>query len=65
MGMSMMVFWQAARKNMKECAMGIARDLIAAWVNDYNTEKPHSALGYQTIFRDLTLTVFRGGDLGP
>ena len=25
-----------------------ARDLIAAWVNDYNTERPHSALGYQT-----------------
>lgn len=25
-----------------------ARDLIAAWVKDYNTERPHSALGYQT-----------------
>ncbi|WP_139307446.1 IS3 family transposase [Rhodovulum sp. ES.010] len=25
-----------------------ARDLIAAWVADYNTERPHSALGYQT-----------------
>ena len=25
-----------------------ARDLIAAWVSDYNTERPHSALGYQT-----------------
>ena len=25
-----------------------ARDLIAAWVNDYNTARPHSALGYQT-----------------
>ena len=24
------------------------RDLIAAWVNDYNTARPHSALGYQT-----------------
>lgn len=24
-----------------------ARDLIAAWVTDYNTERPHSALGYQ------------------
>lgn len=23
-----------------------ARDLIAAWVTDYNTERPHSALGY-------------------
>ncbi|WP_149142025.1 IS3 family transposase [Gemmobacter caeruleus] len=25
-----------------------ARNLIAAWVTDYNTERPHSALGYQT-----------------
>ena len=25
-----------------------ARELIAAWVTDYNTERPHSALGYQT-----------------
>ena len=25
-----------------------ARDLIAAWVTDYNTERPHSAWGYQT-----------------
>lgn len=25
-----------------------ARDLIAAWVTGYNTERPHSALGYQT-----------------
>lgn len=25
-----------------------ARDLIAAWVSDYNTARPHSALGYQT-----------------
>src|SRR6056297_240662 len=25
-----------------------ARDLIAAWVADYNTAWPHSALGYQT-----------------
>jgi putative transposase len=25
-----------------------ARDLIAAWATDYNTERPHSALGYQT-----------------
>jgi putative transposase len=24
-----------------------ARDLIAAWVTDYNTERRHSALGYQ------------------
>jgi len=28
--------------------LGHARDLIAAWVTDYNTERPHSALGYQT-----------------
>ena len=25
-----------------------ARDLIEAWVTDYNTARPHSALGYQT-----------------
>jgi hypothetical protein len=25
-----------------------ARDLIAAWMIDYNTARPHSALGYQT-----------------
>lgn len=25
-----------------------ARVVIAAWVTDYNTERPHSALGYQT-----------------
>ena len=25
-----------------------ARDLTEAWVNDYNTARPHSALGYQT-----------------
>jgi putative transposase len=25
-----------------------ARDLIAAWTTDYNTQRPHSALGYQT-----------------
>jgi putative transposase len=28
--------------------LGHARDLIAAWITDYNTERPHSALGYQT-----------------
>lgn len=25
-----------------------ARVVIAAWAADYNTERPHSALGYQT-----------------
>jgi hypothetical protein len=25
-----------------------ARELISAWVTDYNTERPHSALGYRT-----------------
>ena len=24
------------------------RDLIAAWITDYKTARPHSALGYQT-----------------
>ncbi len=28
--------------------LGHARTEIAAWVTDYNTERPHSALGYQT-----------------
>ena len=28
--------------------LGHARSEIAAWVADYNTERPHSALGYQT-----------------
>ena len=25
-----------------------ARRTIAAWADDYNTERPHSSLGYQT-----------------
>lgn len=25
-----------------------ARETIAAWADDYNTERPHSSLGYQT-----------------
>ena len=25
-----------------------ARDELGAWVADYNTERPHSSLGYQT-----------------
>ncbi len=25
-----------------------ARDNVAAWADDYNTERPHSSLGYQT-----------------
>ena len=28
--------------------LGHARWLIASWVRDYNTERPHSAIGYQT-----------------
>jgi transposase InsO family protein len=28
--------------------LAYARDQIAAWVADYNTARPHSALGYQT-----------------
>lgn len=28
--------------------VGHARELMAAWVTDYNTARPHSALGYQT-----------------
>lgn len=39
-----------------------ARDLIAAWVTDYNTARPHSALGYQTpagFALHLTTTIAR------
>ena len=28
--------------------LGHARSAIATWVADYNTERPHSALGYRT-----------------
>ena len=28
--------------------LGHARAVIAEWVTDFNTERPHSALGYQT-----------------
>ncbi|SNX67517.1 integrase-like protein [Cereibacter ovatus] len=39
-----------------------ARDLIAAWVTDYNTERPHWALGDQTpagFALHLTTTIAR------
>lgn len=39
-----------------------ARVVIAAWAADYNTERPHSALGYQTpvdYARDLTTAIAR------
>ena len=39
-----------------------ARDLIAAWVDDYNTQRPHSALGYETpadYARALTTAIAR------
>lgn len=39
-----------------------ARDLIAAWVDDYNTQRPHSALGYETpadYARTLTTAIAR------
>lgn len=39
-----------------------AHNLIAAWVNDYNTARPHSALGYQTpagFALHLTTTIAR------
>ncbi len=29
-------------------SMAHARALIQAWADDYNEERPHSALGYQT-----------------
>ena len=28
--------------------LGHAREAVASWVHTYNTERPHSALGYQT-----------------
>jgi putative transposase len=28
--------------------LGQARDIVAGWVQDYNTERPHSSLGYAT-----------------
>ena len=28
--------------------LGHTRDMVAEWVEDYNTKRPHSALGYQT-----------------
>lgn len=28
--------------------LGHAREAVASWVHSYNTERPHSALGYQT-----------------
>ena len=39
-----------------------ARELIAEWVTDYNTERSHSALGYQTpagFALNLTTTIAR------
>jgi putative transposase len=40
-----------------------ARQIIAAWVTDYNTRRPHSSLGYRTpaaIYADyLTATGHR------
>ncbi len=29
-------------------SMGHAREMIAAWADDYNTSRPHSSLGYAT-----------------
>ena len=28
--------------------IGQARSILARWVHDYNTERPHSSLGYST-----------------
>jgi len=39
-----------------------ARDLIAAWLDEYNTKRPHSALGYETpadYARALTTAIAR------
>jgi putative transposase len=38
-----------------------ARKLIAAWVTDYNTARPHSSLNYKTpAFYASTLTAPKG-----
>jgi len=29
-------------------SIGQARSILARWVDDYNTERPHSSLGYAT-----------------
>ena len=41
-----------------------ARVVISAWATDYNTERPHSALGYETpvdYARTLTTAIARLG----
>lgn len=37
----------------------LARDPIVAWVTDYNTARPHSALGYQSPAPDQRNRPFR------
>ena len=47
--------------------MGHARAIISRWVDDYNTERPHSSLGYATpaaYGRDLSIRLQRSGISG-
>ncbi|WP_347812425.1 integrase core domain-containing protein [Sphingomonas sp. PP-CE-1A-559] len=36
------------RAVVREGLAGQARSILARWVDDYNTERPHSSLGYAT-----------------
>jgi putative transposase len=33
---------------LNETLLAHAREVVARWADDYNTERPHSSLGYQT-----------------
>ena len=41
-----------------------ARELIATWVSDFNTQRPHSSLGYQTP-ADFARTITATGSGAP
>jgi len=34
---------------MRLTSLAHAREAVAAWADDYNTERPHSSLGYATL----------------
>jgi transposase InsO family protein len=34
-----------------------AKEKLIAWQNEYNTERPHSALGYRTLLEGRTKTI--------
>ena len=45
--------------------IGHPRSAIAAWVADYNTERPHSSLGYATPADFATIIAATGPDAAP